>query len=555
MKQPSDRTRMLIHQLQSLPVENKDLFGRVNQGVTEQAVELINQIAKTKEWPSLIYLLPYLLTSQKEIAQSASDTIESLLEGIRPSVLLQLDDRLRGGMWSVPAYLSRWDNMKFSDLDKSISEKAHIGVIGITSFHRNGYVREIALKRLSGMTNGTELPFLLIRLSDWVDEVRFVAEHTVEERINSQYIRHFVDNLALLDRLKQRQRGGSGAKRIEIIERVASLLKQSPNRKFLLDSLAHPDYEVRRTCLKLLRGSPTDDWADIINRIILDKDLIANRRVALELSQNLSFQERLLTLELLVRDKAPSIRREALGALCEANSEECIEHVKASLIDGSAIVREYARWKLAKLESSFDIRQFYTQQLQGSTTSHITAAAALGLAECGRPEDARLVESLIGHRDIQVTKAAIRALAKLDGKNYTKDFLRLLEENAPGISNAAQNALERTLSMVSNDSLWHVLTTNSLWHAKRNVLRLLNKLSKWDRIGYLLLAGSHDDVHVRELATRYIESWECQYRFTWPFTSPTAKQQERLVSGMRHMNTNLSDQVRKTLQQCLKAYK
>lgn len=199
MKQPSNRTRKLITELQALPVEGRDLFGRQKQDSVKPAVELINGIAQSGEWASVIYLVPYVVAPEQAIAESAAHGIEALLKNIRPSLLLQLDDRLRGGLWSVPVYLNRWDAMNVTDLYKHLSENLQVGVTGIASFHRNGYVREAATMRLAGGNDGDELPFLLIRLSDWVPQVRSVAEDAVEQRITPEYLPHFVDSVVLLE--------------------------------------------------------------------------------------------------------------------------------------------------------------------------------------------------------------------------------------------------------------------------------------------------------------------------------------------------------------------
>jgi hypothetical protein len=71
------------------------------------------------------------------------------------------------------------------------------------------------------------------------------------------------------------------------------------------------------------------------------------------------------------------------------------------------------------------------------------------------------------------------------------------------------------------------------------VLHLLNGTTKWERIGYLLLAVSLDDAQVQNEAMKYIENWESQYGTTWSNTKPNAKQRERFNEGMRKANNLL----------------
>lgn len=47
-------------------------------------------------------------------------------------------------------------------------EATRTAVLGVLSNHHNGYVREEAVRLLSQVTDGSELPYLLVRQNDWV---------------------------------------------------------------------------------------------------------------------------------------------------------------------------------------------------------------------------------------------------------------------------------------------------------------------------------------------------------------------------------------------------
>jgi hypothetical protein len=50
--------------------------------------------------------------------------------------------------------------------------------MALASFHPSGYVREEAIAHLAAVWDGTELPFLLIRVNDWVAPVRAPGERS-----------------------------------------------------------------------------------------------------------------------------------------------------------------------------------------------------------------------------------------------------------------------------------------------------------------------------------------------------------------------------------------
>jgi HEAT repeat protein len=548
----SERTRALIKHLQELPPVKK-CFGGKTEGPAEQYIQVINKIAEQKEWQAVAYLVPFVLSPEPAIVESAAGGVESLLSGTPPTCLLQLDADLRAGFWSLTLQLGGWETVKVNDLVRSVPPEKQAAVVGVASFHRSGYVRQAALKHLSLRQDGKELTYLLIRLSDWVPQVRQVAEQAVEERIRPDYLRHFAANMVLLQRLKQRQRGAEAARRFALIERVEWLLQQQPHRRLLLDELACDDRELRRTCLRLLLENRGSDCQEIIERIIADTDL-ANRRLAVELAQDLPPAEQLKLLKQMAQDRAACLRRQALGGLWQADPAEGRQYLQAALLDTSPLVRDYARWKLAEEVVGIDFREFYLEKLTASKTIQTLAAAAAGLGETGSLPDACLLTALLDHECLGVRKTAIRAISRLDAAGHRDTFLHLLSDPAPGVSSESGKALLQTIDRLRGDSIWDVLSSSTWWHVKRNSLRLLNVLGKWERISYLLPAALHDDQHLQELAMRYIESWELRYRTTWQYSMPGADEKARFVEAMSRLRGRLPERVERTLQQCLKSF-
>jgi hypothetical protein len=85
--------------------------------------------------------------------------------------------------WSYP---SPWAELKPGQLNLlQRFEGESVFALGVASMHYSGYVRDAALRRLSDTQDGSELPFLLLRLNDWVEEVRQTALALVRLRVTS----------------------------------------------------------------------------------------------------------------------------------------------------------------------------------------------------------------------------------------------------------------------------------------------------------------------------------------------------------------------------------
>jgi hypothetical protein len=77
-------------------------------------------------------------------------------------------------------------------------------IAGILSMHANGYVRQFAVKALSKFTDGSEIPFLLLRLSDWVPQVSAEAVLSMQQRLTR--LAQIIPHITLYQHIKKRPR-------------------------------------------------------------------------------------------------------------------------------------------------------------------------------------------------------------------------------------------------------------------------------------------------------------------------------------------------------------
>ena len=140
-------------------------------GQQSYIISLVEELAQTREFPSTLYLLHLCFRSDRTVAAAASAAIRRLLEGLPPLKFAYLDQVMRK---LSPVY--RFPELKRGELGKvRVADRDAPFVLGLTSFHSDGYIREEALRRLALGRSGAELPFLLIRMNDWVKEIRLAA--------------------------------------------------------------------------------------------------------------------------------------------------------------------------------------------------------------------------------------------------------------------------------------------------------------------------------------------------------------------------------------------
>src|SRR5260370_306373 len=113
--------------------------------------------------------------------------------------------------------------------------------------HRSGYVREAALRLLAETKDGTDLPYLFIRLNDWVAEIRRFAESAIAERLRPQSAPGLVELLPLVRHLGRWSRAEQ-----DMESRINEVLSAPESRQAMLSGLRSNDVEVRRAVARLL---------------------------------------------------------------------------------------------------------------------------------------------------------------------------------------------------------------------------------------------------------------------------------------------------------------
>jgi len=237
--------------MRSLSPSTKALIVRLNEteslrdrllGTGINRTELLDQIGKAGEPAAIPSLVPFLLDRREDVVTSAAGAVMRLVSTLSPADLAWLDEQMRISSlyWS-----GDWPRLRPEGLTRFWRLRAaSTTVMSLASFHASGYVREEAIRQLANVTDGSELPFLLIRLNDWVEPVRNRALHVVQGRVTPGYASHFLRNLPLIFRLRESGRADHST----FVARATDLLKSEPFRPELWKSITSGDRQLARCC-------------------------------------------------------------------------------------------------------------------------------------------------------------------------------------------------------------------------------------------------------------------------------------------------------------------
>ncbi len=433
-------------------------------------LESLQRIESAGEVAAIFYLAVFSIKCERSLANRASEVAEKLLRLLAPSELLVLDQHGRAQYhYEDPELLKALREVAPAQLSEltELHPGAH-ALLGAMSFHWSGYVREAAVGQLAQLQMGDELPFMLVRLNDWIPQVRTATRQAIQDRTRPAYARHFAGNLRLLQQLLIWERIDHSAFLRWILEYLrkpecsAALDEQlsSTNpvdRRLAFDLLARPDYGELATLL----GKASQDVNPMIR-------LWAVRRARKDLPT-----EPLLSMaKKAMSDRYAAVRAQAVYAYLEHGPPDTISGtLRPFLLDPSASLRGIARFHLAARES-IDFASFYRALIASETPSK-RALAIEGLGEVGTASEADVIQRCLGDAHPHVRAASIRALSRLDGDRFVGEFVDFLLDESPTVARAAANALAKRVGLVDHACLWQDNANLKPVAARVRVLRII----------------------------------------------------------------------------------
>jgi len=227
--------------------KTRGFWRRLVGGGTSQ-VRILGELSNCGEPAVIFEIADYALSKDKDIRTATQTAIHKLMSAV-PVILLPTMDILAREWTRNVAWHSPWGRLKPADVKQLASGNYAPALLGLASFHNSGLVREAALREMERIHDGKDLPFALLRINDWVSEIRNRAGAILEARMKRQdYAAHFLECLPLVLRLKQCGRGKGDHERI--VQNVATLLQSPECRHLLVDGMRSGDRDTRRFCVQ-----------------------------------------------------------------------------------------------------------------------------------------------------------------------------------------------------------------------------------------------------------------------------------------------------------------
>lgn len=220
-------------------IKNRNVFC---EGLTKAEAGLRE---KDEKWLHIAY--GAFASNDPELICRAGRAVRNLLKDYNMSKMIRLSETFR--QYTSMEWYIDWNAIQPGNLKQWFeSEDDYHYAMVLGSFHPNGYYREKCLHELVNGKNS--LPFILLRMNDWVEEIRQFAEAAACRMIQICPVEDLFYAMPAMDKVRR-----SGRRREEDISRAEQLLimrlEQEAGSISVREVLGF-DFEIRKCVYRFL---------------------------------------------------------------------------------------------------------------------------------------------------------------------------------------------------------------------------------------------------------------------------------------------------------------
>ncbi len=377
-------------------------------------VELLHDARKRRDgWP-------------KSLREDEATRLAALLRTVSVLELSSIDWSFDSYSWSYArpqADARRW--LKLFE-----SHAATLGSwawFAISTLDRSGFVREAAVGALGREMPVDAIPFIVLRTTDWVSQVRDAAESVLRQALSAAAPAELLSSLEVALHAEARV----GAPRLAGSRAVLERLRAAPD-EVLVAGVGRGAIRSQRWCLRELLVRRSAVLTNAL-RLALRSTSTALRFEAAAALGEVPAGARYELFDVALADRVGFVRRAAAEAVPEGDLRE--PDLERLLLDFNRAARAVAQRECARRRGT-SAAGFYRDHL-GARRAAARAAALLGLAEVGEEDDA--VEAVVRLEDPswRVRLMALRCMSKLAPTEASAAALGALGDSSHKVVEAA----------------------------------------------------------------------------------------------------------------------
>ena len=437
---------------------------------------------------ALSWVYTFLSSSDKTIVRDAAVAAAQYVRPLETPAFFRLNDNFRQKTsmeWSID-----WKKIDLSELERTIEdEEVFSWIARLGTFHPNGYFREACIRRLA--SDPDSYMFLLLRLNDWVLQVRQAAKEACLN-LSTMDFDGFAASLSALEKIRKNDRRDIFVLR-ELEEGISARIR---------------DLEPDINWLKIRQYDPATRWA--LYRLLIQHQKLSKEEVYSLLSHEKNskclllimrcviehYELTLEELDTFLNHRSLIVQKHALEQKYKLLGKPW-EGIEKKLLSRSSHIRESVRYILRK-HTDFDIRSFYIEHLG----SDMCSVSILGVGETGEKDDAVLLKQYLENPETWIVKNTLHALHELRADDLDNVLCRFLADPRTPVMVQAVREIAAARIPVGADKLFALLEKAEEPLRRRKLVFLLGREDYWARMPYLLMLYHDEDEKIRFMVER-----------------------------------------------------
>lgn len=464
----------------------------------------LDSIAENCNISMIYHVLGQLKSNSKLIQQKSMGTIVLLNQ--KMTNLIEIQNSFRN---------CQFKKEDFDWYESNFEESHYKLLLKIASVNRNGFIREFAIEQLGSFKNKEIIPYLILRIGDWVPIIAFKAKLELQKYLIPSNLKCIISHIELID-------GHRKLRRVDL----------SLDIKIIMDFILIENKIETYKCLKYFSDKQRLVLAKeiAINPIsISDLDVLINDKNFLVRLLVLNHFEKLSDFQKnkLLNDKSARIREKTL--LCYRGTSGFETKLKLCLEDRSGVVRNISRYYLK--DKSIDFKTYYLDNLK---KNYSVQGSMLGLADLDAVDSVDSIKPFLFDDKINVVKTAFYVIEKLDPYELHDYAINNLKSNQIGIK-------VKILKYFGNHPSKGIIKLVQEYYTKSDVsdklyfLKLFNAIGGYSVFPDLLKATIDENEEIRKQSKVYLDNW--RDKTSSLYMLPTSEEKEIAFECIKLVNT------------------
>lgn len=428
----------------------------------------------------------------------AAEAVGTVMNGMDAAQIMRLDEQFR--QYTSMEWLIDWKEVSLTAIkDKVKSREDYLWVVRLGTFHPNGFFRQKCLEELG--KDPESLPYLLLRLNDWVRPIREQMARIVTECIERASVDALIAALPFLEKVKRGERRDSAL--VPVLEEKVGQRIRKQLENVNLYRLHQYDFRVKKYLYHLLIGEKILDKKQADDVLKWEKNSNCRSVIIREILEQ--YAPALEELDIYLENRSAVVRRKALDFKYAILKKDW-PGLEKMLLDRSGGIRDSVRYILQK-HTDFDVLQYYILHLE----TEYRNVAILGIGENGTEAGAAWImpclrhgpcaetdDSAFGADEERCVRNSVKALGKLLGEKGADVYWEFLMDDRVTVAKAAYQAVRSCGIFYGAGRLYEAFQKYCGDFRANYLLNLLMEEPSWERLPYLLLLYQYEEPGMRD---------------------------------------------------------